>query len=428
MNYLSLFTGIGGFDHGLMLAGHTCAGYVEWDKYAHESFQLLHDPEGRLWNAYDIRSVTDESIRGLGGSTRGGIRMLVGGFPCQSFSIAGKREGFADATRGTLFFEIVRFASILRPQYLFLENVTGLLNHDKGQTFETVLGALDELGYVGEWQVHNSSAYVPQNRERIFIVASLRESGARKVFPFGIENGNSIKIVGQLAEGFRQTNEVLDPNGICTSLRTFQGGNLEPKVLVTKQYDQLYIREVVTCLDANYAKGLDNHQARTGVMEPIAVPTPDREEKRQNGRRFKEPGEPMFTLTAQDKHGVAIIQEGRGFNEGGLHEICPTITKNSWEHNNHLIQNYRIRKLTPLECFRLQSYPDWWYVELKLFRNPKLIELVDMNRNDITAQVLAIIQEHGIKEGMSDSQLYKMAGNGVTSAVAADIASRLECD
>lgn len=476
MKYLSLFSGVGGFDHGVMLAGHECVGYIEWDKFAHESFQILHDPEGRLWNAYDIRSVTDESIRGLG---VGKIPMLVGGFPCQSFSIAGKREGFTDATRGTLFFEIIRFASILRPQYLFLENVTGLLNHDKGQTFETVIGSLDELGYVGEWQVHNSSAYVPQNRERIFIVASLGGQRTRKVFPFGRENSNAIEVVGRLEgkgddyvrriygvgglspalptmQGGGQEPKILDDQGrttkkntlsdTCPTLRAQSHGN-EPKVLVTKQYDQLHIRDVVTCIDANYAKGLDNHQARTGVLEPIAVNDPERVNKNQNGRRFKEPGEPMFTLTAQDKHGVAILRQTRteygkqvrkeyeagNMDEGrqsmveleprrdGIANALTTVQK-----DNLLYTGYRIRKLTPLECFRLQSYPDWWYVTLKLFRHPELIELVDMTRNDITAQVQAIIQDHGIKEGMSDSQLYKMCGNGVTSAVAYDIASRLE--
>ncbi|MGO4185417.1 DNA cytosine methyltransferase [Paenibacillus sp. TAF43_2] len=96
---------------------------------------------------------------------------FVARFPCQAFSIAGKREGFNDAIRGTVFFEIIRFASILKPEFIHLENVTGILSHDKGRTIETMMRTLDELGYVGEWCVLNSSAYVPQNRERVFIVA-----------------------------------------------------------------------------------------------------------------------------------------------------------------------------------------------------------------------------------------------------------------
>lgn len=507
MKFLSLCSGIGGFDWGVMLAGHQLIGYAECDteckkcktytqhsnhptkpfyticnlcgheknQPTHKSFSILHDPERRLWNAYDIRSVSDDAIRRLGESTGGGVQLIVGGFPCQAFSIAGKREGFRDATRGTLVYEIFRFASILRPRNLLLENVEGLLNHDGGKTFETILSALDELGYDAEWQVHNSSAYVPQNRERVFIVGHLRGISSRKVFPFGRENSNSVEVIGrvdikaddyckrvysteglspclptmqggsqepkimvagQLNDDTGGTGKIYDPAGIAPT-QLAQHGNAVTKVLVTNQNDQLKIREISTCLDANYYKGLDCHQMRTGVMEailcvnprkkdgsqtyqqdrvynpagmlpaltaqfaermnvvePRAVLTPDREEKRQNERRFKEPGEPCFTLTAQDKHGV--------------------------------YDGYRIRKLTPLECFRLQSYPDEWYVTLKLYNHLELIPLIDMSVNNITYQTLLLIQERGIKEGMSDSQLYKMAGNGVTSLVAWDISRRFE--
>ena len=422
MKFLELFAGIGGIGHGLTQAGMECVGYVEMDKHAHQSYEILHDPNRRLWNGYDIRDITNDDIRSFG-RKRGPVSLLAAGFPCQAFSIAGKREGFKDRTRGTLFFEVVRFASILRPEFLFLENVDGLRNHDNGRTLGIILSALDEMGYVGGWQVLNSSAYVPQNRERIYIVASLGNERAREVFPFGRENGNAIDVVGRLEEkGNDYIKRVYGVGGISPALPTMQGGGQEPKVLVTKRNDELCIRDIATCLDANYHKGLDSHQARTGVLEKIpgendiaktirasgrgsydgkhthdlvAIPvlTPDRPEKGQNGRRFKEPGEPSFTLTAQDRHGV--------------------------------YEGYRIRKLTPLECFRLQSYPDWWYVKLKLFRHPEYIDHVDMSRNDITAQVMMIIRGNGLKEGISDSQLYKMGGNGVTSAVAYDIASRI---
>lgn len=220
--------------------------------------------------------------------------------------------------------------------------------------------------------------------------------------------------------------ECMELGGVAPALPTMQGGGQEPKVLITKQNDTIKIRDIATCLDANYYKGLDCHQARTGVLEPVAVLTPDREEKRQNGRRFKEPGEPMFTLTAQDKRGVAIIDSKQVGDPRVYYDTCPTLQANDYKEPKKVTDGYRIRKLTPLECFRLQSFPDWWYVKLKLFRKPELIELVDMSRNDITAQVLAIIQENGIKEGMSDSQLYKMAGNGVTSAVSYEIGIRLQ--
>lgn len=535
-NYIELFAGIGGMSHGLTKAGWNCAGYVEMDKYAHQSFEILHDPEKKLWSGYDVRDVSDGSIRELGERT-GGVRLLTGGFPCQSFSIAGKRAGFTDLTRGTLFFEIVRFASILRPKNLLLENVTGLLSHDSGGTFETILGALDEMGYDVEWQVHNSSAYVPQNRERIFIVASLGGRSTRKVFPFGRENNEAIDVIGRIeGKGDDYVRRVYGVGGLSPALPTMQGGGQEPKVLVVghlecdsggtgKAYDPegvaptqlaqhgnavtkvivagnvnpsgngmngqvfnadglaptlttnkgegnkilvnekqgiMYSQKDIklvdiagTLLASGPSKGRGNYNFVPGVLEisdiartvrasgrgsydgkhthnlvavePRAVLTPDRPEKHQNGRRMKEPGEPMFTLTAQDKHGVAISIDMKAeksttrrgtFKEeytGALDRDC----------NVAVTQKYRIHKLTVLECFRLQSYPDIWYVTLKLFRHPDYIPMIDMNRNDITHQVTTIIKENGLKEGMSDSQLYKMAGNGVTSDVAEDIGWRL---
>ncbi|WP_238139790.1 DNA (cytosine-5-)-methyltransferase [Streptococcus suis] len=179
MKFLDLFAGIGGFRLGMERAGHECVGFCEIDQFARKSYKAIHDTKGEI-EFHDITRVTDESVREIGR-----VDAICGGFPCQAFSIAGKRAGFED-TRGTLFFEIARFASILRPKYLFLENVTGLLNHDNGNTFETILGALDELGYDAEWQVFNSKNFgVPQNRERVFIIGHLRGAGGRAIFPFG---------------------------------------------------------------------------------------------------------------------------------------------------------------------------------------------------------------------------------------------------
>ena len=125
MKFLDLFAGIGGFRLGMESAGHECVGFCEIDKYARASYKAIHNTEGEI-ELHDITTVSDESIRGFGS-----VDVICGGFPCQAFSIAGHRRGFED-TRGTLFFEICRFASILRPKYLFLENVRGLLNHDGG--------------------------------------------------------------------------------------------------------------------------------------------------------------------------------------------------------------------------------------------------------------------------------------------------------
>lgn len=177
MKFLDLFAGIGGFRLGMESAGHECIGFCEIDKFARASYKAIHDTKGEI-ELHDITAVSDESIRRIGR-----VDIICGGFPCQAFSIAGNRRGFED-TRGSLFFEIARFASILRPKYLFLENVKGLLNHDGGATFETILGALDELGYNVEWENINSKNFgVPQNRERVLIIGHLRGECTRRVFP-----------------------------------------------------------------------------------------------------------------------------------------------------------------------------------------------------------------------------------------------------
>ncbi len=380
MKFLDLFAGIGGFRLGMESAGHECVGFCEIDKFARASYKAIHNTENEV-EMHDITTVSDEFIRGIGD-----IDVICGGFPCQAFSIAGKRRGFED-TRGTLFFEIARFASILRPRYLFLENVKGLLNHEGGATFETILGALDGIGYDVEWQVLNSKDYVPQNRERVFIVGHLRGERTRKIFPFEKNDRTLTEVQGQQ----------IFANTLTTRTEAQSTGTY---IAERKQYE-----------------------------EKIAIPvlTPDRVEKRQNGRRVKDDGEEMFTLTAQDRHGVAILQKPRGYNEGGLHDISPTLSSHSWHENNLLsiggvytndsqrfnrgvlpglsrtlkasksdagiYDGFQIRKLTPRECWRLQGFPDWAF--------------------DRASQV------------NSDSQLYKQAGNSVTVPVIADIAKRL---
>ena len=161
MKYFSMFTGIGGFELGLG-KNHECVGYSEINKYANAVMQYNFPKVKNYGNARTIR--TDELPD---------FDLLVGGFPCQSFSLAGKRGGFND-TRGTLFFEVARVLKDKRPTNFILENVKGLLNHEKGQTFKVIIETLEELGYAVEWVVLNSKFFgVPQNRERIFIIGHL---------------------------------------------------------------------------------------------------------------------------------------------------------------------------------------------------------------------------------------------------------------
>ena len=159
--------------HGRSISSFTCIWSNEWDKYACQIYRKnfgnkeLH--EGDI-TTIDAGSIPDHDL-------------LCGGFPCQAFSIAGKRKGFED-TRGTLFFDIARILNTKRPRMLLLENVKGLLSHDNGDTFRTILWVLHELGYDVQWQVLNSKDFgVPQNRERVFIIGHLRGTHRPEVFP-----------------------------------------------------------------------------------------------------------------------------------------------------------------------------------------------------------------------------------------------------
>lgn len=395
MRFLDLFAGIGGFRLALEQAGHKCIGFCEIDKFARQTYKANFNTEGEVeW--HDITTVTDDDVRQLGS-----VDIITGGFPCQAFSVAGKRGGFED-TRGTLFFEIARIARILKPKYLLLENVKGLLNHQGGETFRTILDTLGELGYFVEWQILNSKDFgVPQNRERVFIVGHLGGEPRRKVFPITRTSRQTLKQLVGGAQGYR----VYDPTGTSVTLASQTGGM----------------------------------GAKTGLYA-VPVLTPDRLNKRQNGRRFKEPGEPMFTLTSQDRHGVLVSQrtgikevevsctldanyyKGLGSNQGrtgvvtrhtkdGFH-LARLDKKRSSIQGTHVtypqgkshclgtshvpmtIEGVRIRRLTPLECFRLQGFPDEFFHRAKA-------------------------------TGVSDSQLYKQAGNAVTVTVVYEIAKRL---
>ncbi|MGM0086202.1 DNA cytosine methyltransferase, partial [Enterococcus sp. DIV0188] len=300
--FLDLFAGVGGFRLGLEKAGHKCIGFCEIDRKARESYKAIHNTENEV-EMHDITTISDEFIRGIGR-----VDILAGGFPCQAFSVAGKRKGFGD-TRGTLFFEIARFAHILRPKYLFLENVKGLLNHEGGATFETILRTLDELGYNVEWQLLNSKNYVAQNRERIFIIGRLRGECTNQIFP----------ITGEESAVDQESAEI---NSVgTTNPKQIVVGNANPssKGMNGNVYSSEAISPTITC----------NHGEGSKIAIPILAP--NKQKVRQNGRRCKENDEEMFTLTAQDRHGIIV----EGNLDGGYRSassvvstdgISPTLT------------------------------------------------------------------------------------------------------
>lgn len=289
MKFIELFAGIGGFRLGLEQSGHECVWSNEWLNKPASIYQYNFKDEP---NRQDIRTVDPISIPSAD--------LICGGFPCATFSHAGKRSGFSiEDTRGTLFFELCRIASAKKIPYILLENVAGLLTHENGRTFAIIIQSLHELGYDSQWQLCNSRNFgIPQDRQRVFIVANSRTVARPKIFP----------IVGKFAE--------------------------------------------------------NDGEKEWGKVYPVL--TPKRIKKRQNGRRIKGDNEPMFTLTAQDRHGVLIENE----------------------------DEFIFRSLTPIECERLQGLPDDF---TKYYHTGKLVPDNERYERCGRTVTVPIIKEIGIK-------------------------------
>ncbi len=357
IRFFDMFAGIGGFRSGLeAVGGFECIGHCEIDKKANQAYNAIYQPKGEIYfedaTKIDTNDLPD-------------IDLICAGFPCQSFSVAGKRLGFRDDTRGTLFFEVARIAEAKRPPLLLLENVPGLLSHDGGRTFITILTTLVELGYDLEWCVHNSAFFgVPQQRRRLYIVGYLGKECAGGLFPLDCGNAEDLK---QLIPG-PQGQRVYDPSGVaCTQTAGAGGWGGKTGLYFIDMNPNPVITDLARCITARQDSGISNHRGEhSGVMvvedRPRAVLTPDRETVRQQGRRVKEPDEAMFTLTAQDRHGI-------------------------WHRG-------RIRKLMPIECWRLQGFTDEQFYKAQA-------------------------------TGLKDGHLYKMAGNAVSVPVISAIGRKL---
>lgn len=277
----------------------TCVGYSEIDKYADQIYQ-------KHFGGRNYGDATKINARELPD-----FELLVGGFPCQAFSVAGKRAGFND-TRGTLFFDIARILKEKQPRYLVLENVKGLLSHDQGRTFQTIIGVLADLGYFVEWQVLNSKDFgVPQNRERVFIVGHLGGEPRRKVFPIRQGNRGNTKA----------------PEDKPRKWKGFRSGS---------------VSSTISTRTGSTARG------QQFVRTPLRF-------LNRNQKNIK--GDYSFTVDSSQTSGIT--------------------------------DGARIRRLTPLECERLQGFPDNW------------------------------------TEGLSDTQRYKTLGNAVTVNVVEAVITNL---
>ena len=377
MKYLSLFSGIGGFELGIIQAYDvlyrhkkqgfgevvlgesnnspskllegtpTCIGYSEIDKYATQIYQK-HFPNHT--NYGDITKINGKELPDFD--------FLCGGFPCQAFSVAGKRGGFED-TRGTLFFDIARIIREKQPRLLLLENVKGLLSHDQGRTFGTILRTLDELGYDTEWEVLNSKNFgVPQNRERVFIIGHSRNEPRPQVFPLGEDDQAHIQCEGG-------TKSETKP---ASAITTREGGRKENNFIVqlnnpTHSNDRVY--------------GTDGVSPTLNTM--------------QGGRR-----QPFVKVPEATKKGYTEATVGQSINlavpnsktrRGRVSDVAQTLDTGMQQHT--LTSDAQIRRLTPTECERLQGFPDGW------------------------------------TEGLSDTQRYKTLGNAVTVNVIQAIVEKM---
>ena len=316
----------------------SCIGFSEIDKYAIQVYSkhFNHTPYGDI-SKIDWSTVPD-------------FDLLTGGSPCQDFSIAGKRAGIKGERSG-LVWEYIRCLEEKKPRYFIWENVKGVMSSRGGFDFANILTAFSEAGYDLQWQVLNAKDFgVPQNRERIFIIGS-RGEPRPEVFPLG--SGDRQDIV-QFNNPTHSNNRLYGEDGISPALNTAQGGNRQPK---------------------------------------IPVLTPDRLEKRQNGRRMKEDGDPSFTLTAQDRHGI--------------------------------YDGMKIRRLTPTECERLMGLPDGWTeygVEVSGESNHVNPSCKDSTRCKPHGET-GIVEYEEVK--LSDTQRYKLCGNGVVVNVVEEIMKRL---
>lgn len=368
------------------------------------------------------------------------------GAPCQDFCVAGRRAGL-DGDRSSLVREIFRLLEEQeeqnRPEWLIYENVKGMLSSNRGLDYLSILSEMDRLGYDCEWQNINSKWYVPQNRERIYTIGHLRRYGRSKIFPVEGTNGeNSVFQLGNYMKTKSRENpnqgRIYDTNGISPCLNKMDGGRREPSVSIriigNTNPSGNGINENI--LDStNLCKTLTTNKGE-GIKIAIPILAPDRGRKSQNGRRVKENNDPMFTITAQDRHGIVCeyptlpIKEAtkKGFAEAkkgdsinlsmpnsktrrgrvGL-DISQTLDTNCkqgtmvvFNGKNSIYsiwsEKYQcyiaIRKLTPKECFRLQGWTDD-YFEKAAFVN-------------------------------TDNQLYKQAGNGVTVNVVEAIGKKIK--
>lgn len=372
LTFLDFFSGVGGFRHGLELAGMKCIGFCEKDKFARKSYEAMYDTKGE-WIHDDITTIDPTRLPKAD--------LWCAGSPCQNVSIAGKRTGLYGERSG-LFFTFVELIKSQKeenkPEWVLLENVKGLLSSGGGRDYLDYLSILDEAGYDLEWQVFNSKDYgVPQNRERIYTLGHLRSRGRRQVLPISRESSSHLK---QLVGGM-QSYRVYDPSGIATTL-VGEGGGLGAKTglyLIDQSLTEPKLTEEARCITARYTAGATKRTAmNSGVLEvqPILKQGIKVRNGTKQGYQLAEVGDSV------DLSYPSSLTRRARVGKGIAHNLSCSCQMGAVVWNGRVV---KIRRLTPKECFRLQGFSD------NLFEKAKAVN--------------------------SDAQLYKQAGNGVTVPV-----------
>ena len=372
LTFLDFFSGVGGFRHGLELAGMKCVGFCEKDKFARKSYEAMYDTKGE-WFHDDITTIDPTRLPKAD--------LWCAGSPCQNVSIAGKRAGLYGERSG-LFFTFVELIKSQKeedkPEWVLLENVKGLLSSGGGRDYLDYLSILDEAGYDLEWQVFNSKDYgVPQNRERIYTLGHLRRKGRRQVLPLSRESSSHLK---QLVGGM-QSYRVYDPSGIATTL-VGEGGGLGAKTglyLIDQSLTGPKLTEEARCITARYTAGATKRTAmNSGVLE--VQPILKQGIKVRNGT--KQGYQLAVVGDSVDLSYPSSLTRRARVGRGIAHNLSCSCQMGAVVWNGRVV---KIRRLTPKECFRLQGFSD------DLFEKAKAVN--------------------------SDAQLYKQAGNGVTVPV-----------
>jgi len=340
---VSLFAGIGGFDLALERNGIEVVASVEWDKHA-QSVLKNRFPNSQIYG--DIQEVTGEQLINAGFDPRNGI--ITGGFPCQDLSVAGKRAGLA-GNRSGLFWEICRLLDETKTQYFILENVPGLLSSSNGADMGTVISALAQRGYGLAYRVLDAQHFgVPQRRRRVFIVGSLGDNGRTPAEILAIAEGRS----GYLEAGGKTRKSPTTASDKSVALSSGKDvTNCLPASLyhhgtvVNQDVDSGHLvlfdphqegpriqGNTVNTLTASMGTGGNNVPMVAYSMHGAMVGRND--EAGPKGSGFFGENEPSYTLTAssQARHGVVTVAESTSM----------------------------VRRLTPLECERLQGFPDGW--------------------------------------------------------------------